>query len=155
MPFTQWNDAQALQIPTGYDSWSSSRRLKAAKDYLSDFTKTRQQDGRLVWIAENRKPQISNSYRIKNIQIPWVLQLIFNMQAVRQCSVCAGRAHLRNQMDISLLRTNKTVLRRGAACIRFRRYVMYTRQCHIIYWYFFPLCLIKLLKITAYMNSLY
>lgn len=32
------------------------------KDYLSDFTKTRQQDGRLVWIADNRKLQISNSY---------------------------------------------------------------------------------------------
>ncbi|XP_069568519.1 diablo IAP-binding mitochondrial protein-like isoform X1 [Brachyistius frenatus] len=44
------------------------------------------------------------------------------MQAVRQCSVCASRAAgglLGNQADISLLRTNKSVLRRGAACIRF------------------------------------
>ncbi|XP_037630418.1 diablo homolog, mitochondrial-like isoform X1 [Sebastes umbrosus] len=44
------------------------------------------------------------------------------MQAVGQCSVCASRAaggFLRNQTDISLLRTNKSVLRRGAACIRF------------------------------------
>ncbi|XP_070685123.1 diablo, IAP-binding mitochondrial protein a [Pempheris klunzingeri] len=44
------------------------------------------------------------------------------MQAVRQCSVCASRAAgglLRNQTDFSLLRTNKSVLRRGAAHIRF------------------------------------
>ncbi|XP_044059220.1 diablo, IAP-binding mitochondrial protein a isoform X2 [Siniperca chuatsi] len=44
------------------------------------------------------------------------------MQAVRQCSVCASRAAgglLRNQTDISLLWTNKSVLRRGAACVRF------------------------------------
>uniref|UniRef100_A0A3B4U8W4 Direct IAP-binding protein with low pI n=1 Tax=Seriola dumerili TaxID=41447 RepID=A0A3B4U8W4_SERDU len=43
------------------------------------------------------------------------------MQAVRQCSVCASRAargFLQNQTDISLLRTSKSVLRRGAACIR-------------------------------------
>ncbi|KAM9358992.1 diablo IAP-binding mitochondrial protein-like [Symphorus nematophorus] len=43
------------------------------------------------------------------------------MQAVRQCSVCASRAAgglLRNQTDISLLRTNNSVLRRGAACVR-------------------------------------
>ncbi|XP_042270966.1 diablo homolog, mitochondrial-like [Thunnus maccoyii] len=43
------------------------------------------------------------------------------MQAVRQCSVCASRTAgglLRNQADISLLRTNKSVLRRGAACTR-------------------------------------
>lgn len=43
------------------------------------------------------------------------------MQAVGQCSVCASRAAgglLRNQTDLSLLRTNKNVLRRGA-CIRF------------------------------------
>uniref|UniRef100_UPI0037E8F801 diablo IAP-binding mitochondrial protein-like n=1 Tax=Semicossyphus pulcher TaxID=241346 RepID=UPI0037E8F801 len=44
------------------------------------------------------------------------------MQAIRQCSVCASGAAgglLRNQTDFSLLRTNKSVLRRGAACIRF------------------------------------
>ncbi|XP_060901703.1 diablo IAP-binding mitochondrial protein-like [Labrus mixtus] len=44
------------------------------------------------------------------------------MQAVRQCSVCASGATgglLRNQTDFSFLRTNKSVLRRGAACIRF------------------------------------
>ncbi|XP_054456898.1 diablo IAP-binding mitochondrial protein-like [Anoplopoma fimbria] len=44
------------------------------------------------------------------------------MQAVGQCSACASRAAgglLRNQRDLSLLRTNKNVLRRGAACIRF------------------------------------
>ncbi|XP_029302680.1 diablo homolog, mitochondrial-like [Cottoperca gobio] len=44
------------------------------------------------------------------------------MQAVGQCSVCTGRAAgglLRNQTDFSLLRTNKSMLRRGAACIRF------------------------------------
>ncbi|XP_068441426.1 diablo IAP-binding mitochondrial protein-like [Clinocottus analis] len=43
------------------------------------------------------------------------------MQAVVQCSVCASRAAgglLRNQTDLSLLRANKDVLRRGA-CIRF------------------------------------
>ncbi|XP_035536136.1 diablo homolog, mitochondrial-like isoform X1 [Morone saxatilis] len=42
------------------------------------------------------------------------------MQAV-QCSMCASRASgalLRNQTDISLLRTNKSLFRRGAACIR-------------------------------------
>ncbi|XP_038549490.1 diablo homolog, mitochondrial-like [Micropterus salmoides] len=46
------------------------------------------------------------------------------MQAVRQCSVCTSRVAgglLRNQTDISLLHTNKSVLRRGAACIRFLR----------------------------------
>ncbi|KAM8903950.1 diablo, IAP-binding mitochondrial protein a isoform 1-T1 [Spinachia spinachia] len=44
------------------------------------------------------------------------------MQAVGQCSVCASRAAgglLRNQTDLSLLRANKSGLRRGAACIRF------------------------------------
>ncbi|XP_068571418.1 diablo, IAP-binding mitochondrial protein a isoform X2 [Cebidichthys violaceus] len=44
------------------------------------------------------------------------------MQAVGQCSVCASRAAgglLRNPTDLSLLRTNNNVLRRGAACIRF------------------------------------
>ncbi|KAK9521089.1 hypothetical protein VZT92_020926 [Zoarces viviparus] len=44
------------------------------------------------------------------------------MQAVGQCSVCASRAAgglLRNPTDLSLLRTNKNGLRRGAACIRF------------------------------------
>ncbi|XP_070762311.1 diablo IAP-binding mitochondrial protein-like isoform X2 [Enoplosus armatus] len=44
------------------------------------------------------------------------------MQAVRQCSACASRAAgglLRNQTDISPLRPNKSVLRRGAACSRF------------------------------------
>ncbi|XP_042342824.1 diablo homolog, mitochondrial-like isoform X2 [Plectropomus leopardus] len=44
------------------------------------------------------------------------------MQAVGQCSVCASRAAaglLRNQTDFLLLRTNKSVLRRGAACVRF------------------------------------
>ncbi|XP_062275682.1 diablo IAP-binding mitochondrial protein-like isoform X2 [Scomber scombrus] len=43
------------------------------------------------------------------------------MQAVRQCSVCASRTAgglLRNPADIPLLRTNKSVLRRGAACTR-------------------------------------
>ncbi|KAK2846807.1 hypothetical protein Q5P01_009806 [Channa striata] len=43
------------------------------------------------------------------------------MQAVRQCSLCASRAaggFLRNQSDISVLQTNKSVLKRGAACIR-------------------------------------
>ncbi|XP_040902289.1 diablo, IAP-binding mitochondrial protein a isoform X2 [Toxotes jaculatrix] len=43
------------------------------------------------------------------------------MQAVHQCSVCARRAaggFLRNHTDISLLQTNKSVLRRGASCIR-------------------------------------
>ncbi|XP_039985922.1 diablo homolog, mitochondrial-like isoform X2 [Xiphias gladius] len=43
------------------------------------------------------------------------------MQAVRQCSVCASRAaggFLRNQTDISLLRTSRPALRRGTACIR-------------------------------------
>ncbi|XP_018527216.1 diablo IAP-binding mitochondrial protein isoform X1 [Lates calcarifer] len=43
------------------------------------------------------------------------------MQAVGQCSVCASRVaggFLRNQTDISLLWTSKSVLRRGAACIR-------------------------------------
>ncbi|GAA6236461.1 diablo homolog, mitochondrial-like isoform X1 [Lates japonicus] len=43
------------------------------------------------------------------------------MQAVGQCSVCASRVaggFLRSQTDISLLRTSKSVLRRGAACIR-------------------------------------
>ncbi|XP_026169028.1 diablo homolog, mitochondrial-like [Mastacembelus armatus] len=42
------------------------------------------------------------------------------MQAVRQCSVCASRAAgglLRNQTEFSLL-TNKSMLRRGAACVR-------------------------------------
>ncbi|KAM6987751.1 diablo IAP-binding mitochondrial protein-like [Tautogolabrus adspersus] len=44
------------------------------------------------------------------------------MQAVRQCSVCASGAAgglLRNQTDFPFLRTNKSLLRRGAACIRF------------------------------------
>ncbi|XP_031153489.1 diablo homolog, mitochondrial-like isoform X1 [Sander lucioperca] len=44
------------------------------------------------------------------------------MQAVGKCSVCASRAArglLRNQTDFSLLRSNKSVLRRGAACVRF------------------------------------
>ncbi|XP_034720102.1 diablo homolog, mitochondrial-like isoform X2 [Etheostoma cragini] len=44
------------------------------------------------------------------------------MQAVGKCSVCAGRAaggFLRNQTDFSLLRSNKSVLRKGTACIRF------------------------------------
>lgn len=41
------------------------------------------------------------------------------MQAVRQCSVCASRAAGGYLADISLLRTNKSVLRRGAACTRF------------------------------------
>ncbi|KAK5904933.1 hypothetical protein CesoFtcFv8_006449 [Champsocephalus esox] len=43
------------------------------------------------------------------------------MQAVAQCSVCTSRAAgglLRKQTDFSLLRTNKSALRRGAACIR-------------------------------------
>ncbi|XP_028275722.1 diablo homolog, mitochondrial-like [Parambassis ranga] len=43
------------------------------------------------------------------------------MQAVRQCSVCASRAAaglLRNQTDLSLLQTNKSVFRREATCIR-------------------------------------
>ncbi|XP_074536201.1 diablo IAP-binding mitochondrial protein-like [Halichoeres trimaculatus] len=43
------------------------------------------------------------------------------MQAIRQCSVCASRAAgglLRNQNDFSFL-TNKNMLRRGAACVRF------------------------------------
>ncbi|KAI3353669.1 hypothetical protein L3Q82_004914 [Scortum barcoo] len=44
------------------------------------------------------------------------------MQTVGQCSVCVSRAAgrlLRNQTDISLLQTNKSVLRRGAACLSF------------------------------------
>ncbi|XP_047450359.1 diablo IAP-binding mitochondrial protein-like [Mugil cephalus] len=41
------------------------------------------------------------------------------MQVVRQCSVCASRAAGGLLKDISLLRTNKSVLRRGAACTRF------------------------------------
>ncbi|KAL7400225.1 hypothetical protein ABVT39_008777 [Epinephelus coioides] len=44
------------------------------------------------------------------------------MQAVSQCSACASRAAaglLRNQTDFSLLRTTRSVLRRGAACMRF------------------------------------
>ncbi|KAK5929580.1 hypothetical protein CgunFtcFv8_010802 [Champsocephalus gunnari] len=43
------------------------------------------------------------------------------MQAVAQCSVCTSRAAgglLRKHTDFSLLRTNKSALRRGAACIR-------------------------------------
>ncbi|CAJ1065152.1 diablo homolog%2C mitochondrial-like [Xyrichtys novacula] len=40
------------------------------------------------------------------------------MQAVRQCSVCAAGGLLRNQTDFSFLRTSKSMLRRGAACIR-------------------------------------
>lgn len=50
------------------------------------------------------------------------IKLICKMQAVRQCSVCASRAAtglVRNQIDISVLRISKSVLRRGAACIRF------------------------------------
>ncbi|XP_030600663.1 diablo homolog, mitochondrial-like isoform X2 [Archocentrus centrarchus] len=44
------------------------------------------------------------------------------MQAVRQCTVCASRATgalVWNQTDMSVLRLNKSSLRRGAACIRF------------------------------------
>ncbi|XP_067364191.1 diablo IAP-binding mitochondrial protein-like isoform X3 [Channa argus] len=43
------------------------------------------------------------------------------MQAVRQCAQCASRAaggFLRNPSDIPMLQTNKSVLKRGAACIR-------------------------------------
>jgi len=43
------------------------------------------------------------------------------MQAARQCSACARRAAgglLRNQTDISLLQASRSVLRRGAACVR-------------------------------------
>ncbi|XP_029373153.1 diablo homolog, mitochondrial-like [Echeneis naucrates] len=43
------------------------------------------------------------------------------MQAVRQCSVCAGhvtRGFLQKQTDISNLRMKKSVFRRGAACVR-------------------------------------
>lgn len=45
------------------------------------------------------------------------------MQAVRQCVVCASRATgglLRNQTDMSLLQTKKSVLRRAVVCIRFQ-----------------------------------
>ncbi|XP_059186647.1 diablo IAP-binding mitochondrial protein-like isoform X2 [Centropristis striata] len=44
------------------------------------------------------------------------------MQAIGQCSVCAGRAAgglLRNQTEFSLLWTNKSVFKRGAVCTRF------------------------------------
>ncbi|XP_041665870.1 diablo homolog, mitochondrial-like [Cheilinus undulatus] len=44
------------------------------------------------------------------------------MQAIRQCSMCASSAAgglLRNQADFSFLRTNKSMLRRGATCVRF------------------------------------
>lgn len=44
------------------------------------------------------------------------------MQAVRQCSVCARHAAgglVRNHTDVSLLQTSRSVLRRGAACVRF------------------------------------
>ncbi|XP_063763464.1 diablo IAP-binding mitochondrial protein-like isoform X2 [Eleginops maclovinus] len=43
------------------------------------------------------------------------------MQAVAQCSVCTSRAAgglLRNKADFVLLQTNKSALRKGAACIR-------------------------------------
>lgn len=52
-----------------------------------------------------------------------LLQLIFNMQAVRQCSVCAGRVaggHPWTQVNVSVLQ--KSVLRKEA-CVRFQRYV--------------------------------
>lgn len=42
------------------------------------------------------------------------------MQVVRQCSACASRTHLLNQSDISLLRADRSILSRGAACINFR-----------------------------------
>ncbi|KAM8769651.1 diablo IAP-binding mitochondrial protein-like isoform 1-T1 [Acanthopagrus schlegelii] len=45
------------------------------------------------------------------------------MQAVGQCSACTSRAAgglLRNHTDFSLLRASKSVVRRGAACIRFQ-----------------------------------
>uniref|UniRef100_A0A3B4ZJZ5 Direct IAP-binding protein with low pI n=1 Tax=Stegastes partitus TaxID=144197 RepID=A0A3B4ZJZ5_9TELE len=45
------------------------------------------------------------------------------MQAVRQCSACARSAAgglVRNQTtDVSLLQTSRSVMRRGAACVRF------------------------------------
>ncbi|KAM9318733.1 diablo IAP-binding mitochondrial protein-like [Pholidichthys leucotaenia] len=44
------------------------------------------------------------------------------MQAVHQCSVCARRAAgglVRNLADFSLLRTKESILRKGAACMRF------------------------------------
>lgn len=58
------------------------------------------------------------------------------MQAVRQCSVCAGRVaggHLRRQTDIAALQ--KSMLRKGA-CIRFQRCVTLCTvyqpmSCHI------------------------
>ncbi|KAG7243103.1 hypothetical protein INR49_016478 [Caranx melampygus] len=51
------------------------------------------------------------------------IKIICKMQVVRQCSVCTGRAargFLQNHTDVSLLRTSKSVLRGGAACIRIR-----------------------------------
>lgn len=66
------------------------------------------------------------------------------MQVVRQCSACASRTHLLNQSDISLLRADRSILSRGAACINFRRYVMHTGQ---------SLCLCKWGKLHKYMLS--
>lgn len=52
-----------------------------------------------------------------------VSEAVFNMQVVRQCSACASRTHLLNQSDISLLRADRNIIRRGAARISLRRYV--------------------------------
>lgn len=139
MFFTQWSGAGALQIPTGRDSWTSSSKLKhweqGTRLFLW-FYKDKATVSRLVWIS-------LNSFQTENLRsiINFILitsstffkwsKSVCKMQAVRQCSVCASRAAGGLFTDVSLLWTNKGALRRGAACIRFLRYVM-NSQCHIV-----------------------
>lgn len=105
------------------------REVRKEQIRFSEFTKTNQKSLFLPLFRnlEQKKKSTNNIYIyiftyicIESVE---VLQLIFNMQAVRQCSVCAGRVaggHLWSQVNVSGLQ--KSVLRKGA-CVRFQRYV--------------------------------
>lgn len=133
MLFTQWNAAGALQIPRGHDSCSSTSsktRLQAANQIISLILQRQVNSKWSQQQLQKRENQRSATNFTSNKSDKffkcWSYSLS-KMQAVRQCLVCASRGAgglVRNQTDISLLQTNKSSFRRGAACMRFLRYVM-------------------------------
>lgn len=116
MAFTQFSNTRGL-TNTSRASLSVILRLSHRKRRPGT---SRQQNARQSLISS----KIRSSYILN-----FSSESVFSMQVVRQCSTCARRTPFLNQSDISLLRADRKILCRGAACIDLRRYVMHSQQC--------------------------